>query len=73
MIEQWNGFKPGKWCDEINVRDFILNNYTEYHGDEKFLSGPTEATKTLMDRINELEMEEQKIKGKEREENEHIR
>ena len=37
MREEWNGFKEGKWCDEINVRNFIKCNYTEYLGDESFL------------------------------------
>ena len=58
MIEQWEGFVPGKWCDEINVRSFIMKNYTEYVGDESFLVGPTDATKKLMTMINELDQEE---------------
>ena len=63
MIEQWEGFKPGKWCDEINVRSFIQNNYTEYTGDEKFLEGPTEATNKLVEMIKELDAEELKRGG----------
>jgi len=63
MIEQWEGFKSGKWCDEINVRDFIQNNYTEYTGDDKFLEEPTEATKKLTQMVNELEAEEVKRGG----------
>jgi len=63
MIEQWEGFVPGKWCDEINVRNFIQTNYTEYLGDEKFLVGPTEATIKLTEKINELEAEELKRGG----------
>ena len=55
MIEQWEGFKTGKWCDEINVRDFIQSNYTEYTGDDKFLESPTEATNKLNDEIKALE------------------
>jgi formate C-acetyltransferase len=46
-MEAWNGFKPGKWQNEINVRDFILNNYSEYDGDECFLAPATERTLTL--------------------------
>ena len=38
MHENWYGFVPGAWQDEINVRDFINKNYTEYRGDESFLS-----------------------------------
>ena len=44
----WEGFIPGKWCsDEVNVRDFIQNNYTPYEGDSSFLAPATEATKKL--------------------------
>ena len=63
MIEQWEGFVPGKWCDEINVRSFIMKNYTEYVGDESFLCGPTENTTKLMSMINDLEQEELKRGG----------
>ena len=40
--EQWNGFEGRLWKEEINVRDFIQRNYTQYDGNEEFLSGPTE-------------------------------
>ena len=49
----WNGFKSGVWQDEINVRDFIQQNYKEYTGDDSFLSGPTERTDKLMKKVNE--------------------
>ena len=42
--EAWNGFKGKLWRDEVNVRDFIQNNYTPYEGDSSFLEAPTEAT-----------------------------
>ena len=63
MIEQWEGFKIGKWCDEIDVRDFIINNYTEYTGDESFLVGPTAATIKLNEQIAKLEEKEVKKGG----------
>ena len=44
MRNEWRGFKGVKWLEEVNVRDFIQNNYTQYDGDESFLEGPTEAT-----------------------------
>lgn len=50
-MEQWNDFKGSLWKTEINVRDFIQENYSPYHGDESFLAGPTEATKKLTDKI----------------------
>ena len=57
-FEQWQGFKGSKWRDEIDTRDFILNNYTPYDGDESFLEGPTEATNTLWGKLGELQKEE---------------
>ena len=50
----WNGFKKGVWQDEINVRDFIQQNYKEYTGDDSFLEGATERTTDLMNKLNEL-------------------
>ena len=50
----WNGFKKGVWQDEINVRDFIQTNYTEYTGDESFLQGATDRTKELMKKLEAL-------------------
>jgi len=50
----WNGFKAGVWQNEINVRDFIQTNYTEYSGDEKFLSGATKRTDEIMKKVNAL-------------------
>lgn len=55
---QWRGFKGRLWKDEINLRDFIQNNYTQYMGDEKFLEGPTEATSKLWDELQKLQKEE---------------
>ena len=52
--ENWNGFKEGVWQDTVNVRDFIQQNYTEYTGDESFLSGATKRTSDLMDKVNGL-------------------
>ena len=47
MQEAWEGFEPGTWTDEVDVRDFIQRNYTPYEGDESFLAGPTERTREL--------------------------
>ena len=50
----WAGFQNGVWKDEINVRDFIQTNYTEYTGDHSFLSGATIRTQDLMKKVQSL-------------------
>ena len=56
--ECWDHFKGETWKREINVRDFVQNNYKPYDGDESFLEGPTEATNKLWGRLQELQKEE---------------
>jgi len=58
MKEQWQGFKGSKWQDEVDVRDFIQNNYKPYDGDESFLEDPTESTNTLWEKLQKLQKEE---------------
>jgi formate C-acetyltransferase len=60
MISPWQGFKTGLWQKQINVRDFIQQNYQPYEGDESFLAPATERTKNLWNRLNELFVEERK-------------
>ena len=50
----WNGFNKGVWQDEINVRDFIQQNYKEYKGDDSFLAGATPRTEAMMKKLNSL-------------------
>ena len=50
----WNGFTAGVWQDEINVRDFIQKNYTEYTGNADFLEGATPRTEALMKKLQSL-------------------
>ncbi len=52
--ENWKGFKNGLWKDEINVRDFIQTNYKEYTGNADFLSGATERTSKMMEKVQAL-------------------
>ena len=52
--KNWKGFKPGAWQNEINVRDFIQQNYRAYEGDSEFLSGPTARTESLMKKVQSL-------------------
>jgi formate C-acetyltransferase len=56
----WDGFTAGLWQKEINVRDFIQQNYTPYEGDESFLASATERTKKIWKQLNELFLEERK-------------
>jgi len=63
MRNEWYGFNKGVWEDEINVRDFIQNNYTEYTGDESFLAGPTENTKKLSAMVFKLNEKEREAGG----------
>ena len=58
MNEAWRGFKGTHWFDEVDVRDFIQQNYAPYDGDESFLTGPTEATDKLWARVQEYQKEE---------------
>ena len=53
-FKQWEGFKKGNWEDEIDVREFIMLNYNPYEGDSSFLSGPTDNTNKLWDKVLEL-------------------
>lgn len=56
--EAWQGFRPGLWQKDINVRDFIQQNYTPYHGDEKFLAPATARTQKLWKQLEEMFVEE---------------
>ena len=59
-MEQWKDFNEGTWCNEINVSDFIKQNYVAYDGDESFLSGPTEKTKRVLQVYEDMCKEEVK-------------
>ncbi|MBB6445187.1 formate C-acetyltransferase [Bacillus benzoevorans] len=62
-MEQWKGFTTGVWDKEVNVRDFILRNYTPYTGNESFLEGPTDATTKLWKQVMELTEKEREAGG----------
>ena len=57
-MKEWDGFDGRLWKEEINVRQFIQDNYTPYEGNEDFLTGPTEATNRLWDALQKLQKEE---------------
>ena len=63
MQKAWEGFKPGKWCERVDVRDFIHDNYTLYEGDDSFLAPATEATSKLWDMVMELSKKEREAGG----------
>src|ERR1700755_31495 len=56
----WKGFRGGLWQSEINVRDFIQQNYKPYYREASFLTGPTERTRSIWERLNELFVEERR-------------
>src|SRR5437660_1824045 len=60
VTSPWQGFKTGLWQKEVNVRDFIQQNYEPYEGDESFLAPATERTKQLWNRLNDLFVKERK-------------
>ena len=62
-FEQWNGFEGRLWKEEVNVRDFIQNIYTQYDGDEEFLAEPTDATNRLWGKLQELQKAERAKNG----------
>lgn len=61
--EAWSSFKGSKWKTEINVRDFIQHNYTQYNGDEEFLTEPTDATNKLWSKLQDLQKQERNNGG----------
>ena len=63
MSEAWRGFKGTHWLDDVNVRDFIQNNYTPYDGDESFLADATDATNKLWGKLQELQKQEREKGG----------
>ena len=63
-MPEWEGFTPGRWSKTtVEVRDFILKNYTPYYGDDSFLTPPTEATKKLWAKVTELAEQEREAGG----------
>src|SRR5262249_46473588 len=58
--DPWRGFQPGLWQKEVDVRDFIQQNYTPYEGDETFLAPATERTEKIWAKLQTLFVEERK-------------
>uniref|UniRef100_A0AB33JB59 Formate acetyltransferase n=1 Tax=Prevotella sp. GTC17259 TaxID=3236795 RepID=A0AB33JB59_9BACT len=58
MKNEWRSFVGNQWTSEVNVRDFIQNNYTGFDGNEDFLAAPTAATEKLWDVLQQLQKEE---------------
>ena len=62
-MREWQGFKEGKWQEEINVKDFIMTNYSEYRGSADFLAGATQKTTVLNEKYLNLCEEERRHNG----------
>ena len=56
----WRDFKPGDWCNSIDVRDFIVRNVTPYEGDENFLKDATQRTRKVWEKLQPFFREEQR-------------
>ena len=56
----WRDFKPGDWCNSVDVRDFIVRNVTPYEGDEKFLKDATQRTRKVWEKLQPFFREEQR-------------
>ena len=63
LMNAWRNFKGEQWKNEVNVREFIQDNYTEYIGDDSFLEGPTEDTLELWDMVMDLNKKESEAGG----------
>lgn len=63
QMEQWIGFEGRLWKEEVNVRNFIQNNYKPYEGDGSFLAGPTESTQLLWQELKNLQKQERDKNG----------
>ena len=62
-MKEWDNFKKGNWCENVNVRDFIQLNYTPYLGDDSFLVSSTKNTDILWKKVSNLFKEEIKNGG----------
>ncbi|WP_328500577.1 formate C-acetyltransferase [Streptomyces sp. NBC_00457] len=58
--EAWRGFTGTRWRDRIDVRDFIQANYTPYEGNSAFLTGPTDRTRAVWEKVSALFPEERR-------------
>ena len=63
MRQEWRSFQGSHWTDDVNVRDFIQDNYTQYDGDQSFLAEPTDATNKLWGKVQELQKQERANNG----------
>ncbi len=58
ILNNWDGFKSGKWTENIDVRDFIQNNYTPYEGTDNFLADVSNKTNELWNKAEKIIAEE---------------
>lgn len=60
-VDAWKGFKGENWKENIDVEDFIVNNYKEYRGDDSFLCGISKKTKKVWNKCEKLLAKEAKV------------
>lgn len=63
FYKEWEGFEKATWVKEVNVRSFIMHNYTPYDGDDGFLASATKDTKDLWKQVLELSRLEREAGG----------
>ncbi|MFI7210355.1 formate C-acetyltransferase [Micromonospora maritima] len=59
-VDPWRGFRDGPWRETVDVADFVRRNHEPYTGDATFLTGPTERTLAVWDRLRAMFPEERR-------------
>lgn len=60
---EWEGFRAGPWSEKINVENFIASNFSPFSGTDEFLTGPSQRTKTLWEKVLVMMKQERASKG----------
>ena len=62
-FKEWDGFNGSSWKEDVDVRNFIQENYKPYEGDDSFLASATDATNKLWEKIMKYTKEEREKGG----------
>lgn len=61
IVDVYKGFNGGNWQENIDVADFIKQNYKEYKGDDNFLAPISPKTKKVWEKCEKLLQKEAKV------------